>query len=152
MKTESGRSLVEIIGVMAIGGILTAALATTYNTIRNRQVRAMATAQLEQIANNTKLLMEHRQDYSGVSVDYLIKSGALKNDQPPIGDAGWSVAASLDGTEFLITLKGLTKGECDYFATAKLDWASGIKINGFETDPGVYCLATGGNEVSFTVQ
>ncbi|MDR1337957.1 MAG: type II secretion system GspH family protein [Rickettsiales bacterium] len=148
-KSESGRSLVEIIGVMAIGGILMAALVATYSTVRNRQVRAIAAAQLEQIAKNTKLLMEHRHDYSGVSVDYLVKSGALKNDKAPIGNDEWSVTASIDGSEFSVNLKGLTKGECDYFTTAKLEWADRIKVNGFESNPETYCLTTGDNEVSF---
>lgn len=152
MREQSGRSLIEIIGVMAIGGILMAALVATYNTVRNRQVRTIATAGLEQIAKNTKLLMEMRGDYSGVSVGYLIKAGALKNDKPPIGAAEWSVTSSVDGHEFLINLTGLTKGECDYFTTVNLEWADRVKVNGFESDPGTYCLTTGGNEVSFIVQ
>ncbi|MDR0741315.1 MAG: type II secretion system GspH family protein [Rickettsiales bacterium] len=152
MREESGRSLIEVIGVMAIGAIMTAALVATYNTVRNRQVRTIASSRLEQIAKHAKLLMEMRQDYSGVSVDYMVKSGALKNTKPPIGGDGWSITSSADGKEFLINLKGLTKGECDYFTTAKLEWASGIKVNGYESDPGTYCLTTGGNEVSFVVQ
>lgn len=152
MRQESGRSLVEIIGVMAIGGILMAALVTTYNTVRNRQVRTIAAANLEQIAKNTRLLMEARHNYSGVSVDYLIKAGALKNNKAPIGNDEWSVTSSVDGTEFLINLKGLTKGECDYFTTVNLSWAQRVKVNGYESDPGTYCLTTGGNEVSFIVQ
>lgn len=152
MRQESGRSLVEIIGVMAIGGILMAALVTTYNTVHNRQVRTIATANLEQIAKNTRLLMEARHNYSGVSVDYLIKAGALKNNKAPIGNEEWSVTSSVDGTEFLINLKGLTKGECDFFTTVNLNWAQRVKVNGYESDPGTYCLTTGGNEVSFIVQ
>lgn len=152
MRQESGRSLVEIIGVMAIGGILMAALVTTYNTVRNRQVRTIASANLEQIAKNTRLLMQQRHNYSGVSVDYLIKAGALKNNKAPIGNDEWSVTSSIDGAEFLINLKGLTKGECDYFTTVNLSWAERVKVNGYESDPGTYCLTTGGNEVSFIVQ
>ncbi|MDR0727157.1 MAG: type II secretion system GspH family protein [Rickettsiales bacterium] len=152
MTEQSGRSLVEIIGVMAIGGILMAALVTTYNTVRARQVRTIAAAQLEQIAKNTRLLLEQRHNYSGVSVDYLVKSGALKNTKAPIGNNEWSITSSVDSKEFLINLKGLTKGECDYFTTVNLDWAERVKVNGFESDPGTYCLTTGENEVSFIVQ
>jgi type II secretory pathway pseudopilin PulG len=152
MRQEQGRSLIEVIGVMAIGGVMMAALVATYNMVRNRQVRTIAAAQLEQIAKNTRLLMEMRHDYSGVSVDYLVKAGALKNAGAPIGSDDWSVASSIDGKEFLINLKGLTKGECDYFTTVKLEWASRIKVNGFESNPGAYCLTTGANEVSFIVE
>lgn len=152
MKQESGRSLIEILGVLAIGGILTAGAITTYNTIRNRQIRTVATGQMENIAKNTKLLLSMKGDYSGVSVDYLIKSGALKNNKAPIGSESWSVTSSLDGKEFSINLVGLTKGECDYFTTVNLDWSNKIKVNGNETNPGSYCLTTGNNDVSFIVQ
>lgn len=152
MREQSGRSLIEIIGVMAIAGVLTAGVIVTYNTIRSRQTRTIAAAQLEQIATNVKLLMNARHDYSGVSVDYLIKSGALKSSKAPIGSADWSVTSSFDGNGFLINLKDLTKGDCDYFTTVKMDWVTRIKVNGFESDPGTYCISTGGNEVSFIVQ
>lgn len=152
MTEQSGRSLVEIIGVMAIGAVLMAALVTTYTTVRNRQMRTIAVSTLEQIAKNTKLLMEMRGDYSGVSVDYLVKSGALKNTKAPIGNDEWSVTSSIDGSEFLINLTGLTKGECDYFTTVNMSWADRVKVNGFESDPGTYCLTIGGNEVSIIVQ
>jgi hypothetical protein len=152
MRQESGRSLIEIIGVMAIGAVMMAGLAVTYNAIRNRQVRAIAAAQLEQIVKNTKLLMETRGNYSGLSVDYLVKSGALKNGAAPIGGPDWSVAPGIDVREFSINLKSLTKGECDYFTTAKFEWADRIKVNGFESNPETYCLTTGANEVSFIVR
>lgn len=152
MREQSGRSLIEIIGYLAIAGILMAGVITTYNVIRNRQVRVIATATIEQIAKNTKLLMELRGSYNGVSVDYLIKSGALKNNKSPIGGAEWSVTPSIDGKEFLINLTDLSKGECDYFTTVKMEFAARVKVNGYESDPGTYCLTTGANELSIIVQ
>lgn len=152
MTEQSGRSLIEIIGVMAIAGILTAGVIATYNTVRNRQTRTIAASQLEKIAQNTKLLMGARHNYNGISVDYLIKAGALKTNKAPIGSDEWSITPSIDNKGFLINLKDLSKGDCDYFTTIKIDWADRVKVNGFETDPGTYCLTTGANEVSFIVQ
>jgi hypothetical protein len=93
-----------------------------------------------------------RSDYSIVSVDYLIKSGALKNADAPIGGADWSVQPSIDNSGFSINLTGLTKSECDYFTTIKLNWATYISVNGYQNEPGTYCLSTGGNEISFIVE
>ncbi|MBN1325236.1 MAG: type II secretion system protein [Alphaproteobacteria bacterium] len=152
MRNESGRSLIEIMGVLAITGILTAGTIATYNNIRNRQARTIATSQLEMIAKNTRLLMSMTGDYTGVSVDYLIKSGALKNTKAPLGSPEWSVTSSTDGNEFLINLVGLSKADCDYFTTKNMEWVSKIEVNGYEIDPGNYCLSTGNNKISFIVQ
>ena len=56
MKEESGRSLIEVIGVMAIAGVMTISALGIYNMLRTNQVRTIATADLAQIAENTKLL------------------------------------------------------------------------------------------------
>lgn len=145
-SNESGRSLIEVIGVMAIGGVLTVGVITTYNIIRNRQLRQFAASNIEQIAKDVKLLLELRGDYTGVSVDYLVKAGALKNTNPPMGDDDWSVTAGMDGKSFSINLTGLSRGECEYFATAKFDWATRVKVN--DTDE---CMS-GENEISFIVE
>ena len=72
MKYESGRSLIEIIGVLAITAVMTAAAVGIYNSIRHNQKNTIAAAELRELAKNTKLLMEMRGDYTGVSVDYLV--------------------------------------------------------------------------------
>ena len=81
MKQESGRSLIEVIGVLAITGLMTVSAMGIYRTIRANQVRTIAGEELEQIASNTKLLMEMAGSYEGISVDYLIKAGALPHSR-----------------------------------------------------------------------
>lgn len=87
MREESGRSLIEIIGIMAIGAIMTVSAVSLYNMIRGNQMRAIAASTLEQVAADTRMLLGMRGDYSGVSVDYLIKAGALKSERAPLGGA-----------------------------------------------------------------
>ena len=86
----------------AIAGIMTAAALGTYKMVRNNQARHIANSTLADIAKNTKLLLEMRGNYTGVSVDYLVKSGAIKTPAAPIGGANWSVTASADGKSFSI--------------------------------------------------
>ncbi len=152
MRAESGRSLIEVIGVMAIAGIMTASALGLYNMIRTNQTRSIADAELEQIAQDTKLLMEMRGTYEGVSVDYLIKAGALKSDVAPIGGENWSVVASADGQSFSINLVDLTTGDCNYFTTVKPKWASAILVNGFETGITDNCFESDTNQISFIVE
>lgn len=152
MRAESGRSLIEIIGVLAITGVMMASSIGVYSMLRKNQTRTIAMHKMEQIATDVKLLMEMRGTYEGVSVDYLIKAGALKSDAAPIGNQDWSVTASADGASFAINLTGLSEGDCDYLAVSAPQWASAILVNGFETEPDAHCFAGGENQVSLIVK
>ena len=152
MKQEYGRSLIEIIGVLAIGAIMSAATIGMYRTIRTNQVRTIATSEIEQIVKNVKLLAGARGTYEGVSVDYLLKSGALESGAAPLGGDDWSVSPSFDGTSFSINLTALSSGECAYFSTKKPKWANAILINGHEIDGTSHCFSTNTNMISFVVE
>ena len=54
MRGESGRSLIEVIGVMAIAGVMTVSALGVYNMLRANQARSIASMELKQIAENTK--------------------------------------------------------------------------------------------------
>ena len=153
MKNELGRSLIEIVGVIAIGAVMTAAAIGMFRTMRDNHVRNIASSQLKQIASDVKILMEPRGDYNGISVDYLIKTGALRSDKAPLGGDDWSVVSSADGLSFSISLTELTQGECAYFLTAMPTWASRVTINGYDVynDMGT-CFETPTNQVSFIVE
>lgn len=152
MRTESGRSLIEVIGVLAITGLMTIGAMGAYKIIRSNQERTIANATMEQIAQDTKILLELRGDYTGVSVDYLIKAGALKSDAAPLGGDDWSVVASADGKSFSINLTELTEGECDYFETSIPKWASAVLINGNELDGSDHCFSSATNQISFIIE
>lgn len=152
MKTEYGRSLIELVGVLAIGGIMTASALGMYKMVRNNQSRHIANLTLEQIARDTKLLLAQRGDYTGVSVEYLIKSGAIKSDVAPIGGNDWSVRSSVDGKSFSINLVDLTRGECEYFITATPTWATSVMVNGRIADPDTGCMSAPANLVSFIIE
>lgn len=151
MKTESGRSLIEIVGVLAVTGVMTASAIGIYNSIRTNQRNTIATAELREVAKNTKLLMEMRGDYSGVSVDYLIKAGALKNEKPPIGKE-WKIDVDIDKTAFVIKLYGLARSECEYFAVAVPAWATDVLVNSYHIDKTPDCFSGSENEIFFKVK
>lgn len=153
MKHEYGRSLIEIVGVIAIGTVMTAAAIGMYRMMRENHIRTVTDAQLEQIAGDVKMLLEMRGDYSGVSIDYLIKAGALKSDKSPMGGDDWSIVASADGQSFSINLTQLTQGQCAYFTTAMPKWVSAMVVNGLEVrENSDNCFSTPTNQISFIVE
>lgn len=152
MKSQSGRSLIEVIGVLAITGVMTAAALGAYRMIHANQVRSIADAELQQIAQDIKILMEMRDSYQGLSIDYLIKAGALPSNKQPIGGENWSITPSFDGKTFSINLVDLTTGECEYFSSAKPSWATKVIVNGFETGATDNCFDSNINQVSFVAE
>lgn len=152
MREQSGRSLIELIGFMAIVSVMTVSSVKIYNTVRKNQIRTIANAELNQLVENTKLLMENYGSYEGLSIDYLIKAGALKNNQAPIGDDGWSIVPSVDGKSFSINLVNLSSGDCNYFSATLPKWANNMLVNGFETTSTNNCFDSSTNQVSFIVE
>ena len=148
MREQSGRSLIEIIGVLAIGAIMISGTYAIYNKTNQKQKRLIASETLKDIATKTKILLEYS-GYQNVSVDFLIESGALKSDRAPAGNNDWSITSNIDGTEFSINLTGLSFDECAYFTTKKTDWTTRITVNGYESESAAYCLKTGDNKISF---
>lgn len=151
MREQSGRSLIEIIGVLTISAIMISGTYAIYNSTNEKQKRLIAGTELQNIATKTKTLLEYS-GYQPVSVDFLIESGVLKDAKAPAGDEDWSVTSNFDGTEFSINLTGLTYNECAYFTTKKFDWATHISVNGYDSNDSAYCLKTGENKVSFFAQ
>ena len=151
MTEQSGRSLIEIIGVLAIGAIMISATYSIYHSTNAKQKRLIASATLQDIAQKTKTLLEYT-GYTDVSVNYLIESGAIDNDKQPLGGNDWSITSNFDGSEFSINLTELSFDECAYFTTKKLDWATKIIVNGYDSSDSSYCMKSGDNRVSFFAQ
>ena len=149
MKNESGRSLIEIIGVLAVTAVMTAGAIVIYNSIRHNQQNSIAAATLREVAKDINMLMGMRGDYTGISVDYLVKAGALQTPNAPIGKT-WSVDVGIDRTTFVINIYGMTRGECEFFASAPPAWATNMYINGYRAEEVVNCFTGAENNVSFT--
>ncbi len=127
MNQQSGRSLIEILGVLTIGAVMIAAAVSLYTSINQRQQRVVALETMKDIANQTKTLMKYSGSYEGVSIEYLIEAGVLKNAKAPIGSDKWRIKPTEKG--FVIQLFNLTYDDCAFFATKNIEWASSIVIN-----------------------
>ena len=151
MKTEHGRSLIEVIGVLAVTAVMTAAAIAMYNTIRKNQLHTIAAAELREVVKNTKMLFDMRGDYTGVSVDYLVMADALKKDLAPIGES-WTIEPYGDGTQFIINLRGLSHDDCDFLSVAAPTWATSIIVNGQENASSPICFSGNTNNISFIAE
>ena len=151
MREQSGRSLIEMIGVLAIGAIMVSATYSVYHSTNEKQKRFVASETLKDIVQKTKTLLEYT-GYRPVSVRYLIETGAIDNDKSPLGGNDWSITSNFDGTEFSINLVDLSFEECAYFTTKNIDWATKINVNGYDSSDSAYCMKSGENRISFFAQ
>jgi Tfp pilus assembly protein PilE len=149
---ESGRSLVEMLGVLAIAGVMTAGAFAMYRVVRTRQIRMVATQDMKTIADNARLLYAARRDYTGISADYLVKAGAMKTEKSPLSGAEFSVYANPGAKEFAMVFGGLGANDCSWLATAKLDWADRVSVNGYFESAATYCRNLNENEVAVWVK
>ena len=147
MREESGRSLIEIIGVLAIGVTMLVAAYGMYKTIDQRQKRLIAYEAVQDVAKKTRILYAFS-GYSSVSVANLQSDQAIESTQTPIGTS-WSIGPNDDNNaQFKIRLEGLDYADCEYFRIKKADWAIEKQINYNENGQ----CGDGNNVVDFIVE
>lgn len=152
LRQQSGRSMIEMLGYLALAGVVAVGAVALYQSVRARTARTTAVSELSEMAANAKLLFRGRGDYSTISVDYLVKAGALRSSDSPINNSEMTFESQDLGKSFAIVLSGLNFGDCAYFATAKLDWAAAVRINGFIDDAKSYCYEVEDNTLEFIVR
>ena len=101
------------------------------------------------MAKDINMLMGMRGDYTGISVDYLVKAGAITTPNAPIGNS-WTIDVGIDRTTFVINLYGLSRAECEFFGAAMPAWATEMYINGYRAEEVVNCFTGNENNLSFT--
>ena len=151
-SAESGRSLVEVIGVMALGAIMIVGTFQVYKVIMSRMHRIEVSEDLRDVAKNSRLMFSGRGDYSNISVSYLIKSGAIKTDRPPRIAREYTVQSETGGKEFSINLYGVNKSDCVWAATQYFDWALRVTVNDYSESPAEHCADNSDNKVSIFVK
>ena len=150
MNNESGRSLIEMLGVLALGGLVTFSAIRMYQTVRTQQQRIVAEQELKELAENSKIIYSGRKNYSGISKSYLIKTGALKVEE--IGGKDFRIQSNDDGKTFSIIFDDLNIGDCAYFATKKFEWAEAVAVNGFSENPTTLCAENYPNRLEFIIR
>ena len=148
--TETGRSLLEMLGVLAIGGLLSIGAIQMYQGVRARQLRFVGEQELKNLAENAKLLYSGRRNYTGITKNFLIKSGAIKTDE--IMGHKFGIRPNSNGQSFSIVFDEMNMGDCAYFATKQVDWAHSVVVNGFAKEANKMCSNLHLNKVEFVVK
>ena len=156
---ESGRSMVEMLGVLAIIGVLSVGGIAGYSKAMNKYKINKTTDQVSMLVANIRTLFSSQGDYANLTNTNAIKFGVVPNDMYKTGTGAdgktitnafggnvtikYSAARKGDaaGNEaFIIEYAGLSSEACVTVATG--DWGSGQASGLIGMAAGVNTIAT----------
>ena len=138
LKTnESGRSMIEMLGVLAIIGVLSVGGIAGYSKAMNKFKTNQVADNVSMLVANIKTLYAQQKDYNGLDTAKAITLGVVPDelvnaDKSTLSNAfngsvyigvGKSTASETGNRAFIITFDGLSKEACISLATN--DWGSG---------------------------
>ena len=120
---ESGRSMIEIVGVLAVMGLITAGAFVLIRSGGATQKRSRAMDDVAVIAENIRGLYAESDDFSELTeVDSegtaLIDALYLNTTTPFGQDTTYSVVKNSNPANFTVKLKGLDSKDCSALAAA----------------------------------
>ena len=148
MKHESGRSMIEMIGVLAIMGIITAGAFVLISTAINTQKRSRVTDDVTAIVSGVRSLLGEYDDFSNIDNSTIFGAISMSNKNPYGGTYELSVNP-LDNRQFIVKVTGLSKSDCEGLVTkAWFDSVGYMSSNHKESGATGNCKNSNDNVVS----
>ena len=150
MRQESGRSMIEMIGVLAIMMALTATAVATYNYAMNMQKRNTVYENVSNIVTGVRELLKGYDDFSNIDNATIFAAMSMSNKNPFGGIYELSVDP-VDPRQFIVSINGLSKSDCEALTTkAWTDSVGYISSNHKESGATGNCIDSKTNTVSIT--
>lgn len=137
MKMESGRSMIEMLGVLAIMGVLTVGAIGLISTAMRTQKRNTVNEEVLQMVTGVRQLLGEYDDFS--HIDNTTIFGAIgMSAKNPYGGTYELAVDPANSRQFVVTINGLSQGDCEYFITKA--WSDSV---GYLTTDGKQSGASG---------
>lgn len=151
MIQESGRSMIEMLGVLAIMGVITVGAVGMISTAMRTQKRSVVNDDVIQIVTGVRQLLGEFDDYSHINNATIFGAIGVSPKNPYGGTYELSVDPS-NSRQFIVYINGLNEGDCKYFVTKAWSDSIGYQIsNGTNGGAAGNCNdANGKNTVSIT--
>ena len=127
---QSGRSMVEMLGVLAIIGVLSVGGIAGYSKAMAKFKLSKAMDQVSMLVANIRTLYSGQRSYSGLNNTNAISFGVVPSEMVGGGStitnafsSAVTVASASSNMHFTVKFEGLGKEACVSMATA--DWGSG---------------------------
>ncbi len=139
---EQGRSMIEMLGVLAIVGVLSVGGIAGYSKAMNKFKTNKIADQVQMISTNIRTLFSSQRTYSGLNNGVAVEAGLVPGEMYDASDSGsgsnfeitnsfggsvyikTANYASDDDMAFIIAFDGIPKASCVSIATT--DWGGDI--------------------------
>lgn len=153
MRQECGRSMIEMVGVLAIMGLLTAGAFVLMSSALNTEKRSRVTDDVTVIAQGIRGQFGDYDDFSKLAeLDNDTIFGAIKfSTKNPYGGTYEVVVDSSNSRQFIVKINGLNKADCQGLITkAWVDSVGYNQSNHKESGATGNCVSPNNNTVSIT--
>ena len=116
MRQESGRSMIEMVGVLAIMGMLTATAFALISLGINRQKQARVTDDVVTIVSGVRSLLVDYDDFTNIDNSTIFAAMSVSNKNPYGGTYEVGVNPS-NVRQFFVKINGLSKSDCEALMT-----------------------------------
>ncbi|MBR1380398.1 MAG: type II secretion system protein [Alphaproteobacteria bacterium] len=137
MKQEYGRSMIEMMGVLAIMGIITVGAIGLISTAMRTQKRTQVNDEVIQLVTGVRQLLGEYDDYSHINNSTIFGAIGMSNKNPYGGTYEIAVNPS-NSRQFIISVVGLSQSDCEYLVTKA--WSDSV---GYQSSNGRQGGATG---------
>lgn len=128
MNQESGRSMIEMLGVLAIMGVITVGAYELIKLAFNNQKQMKAVEEIFVIVNEVRTLHSQYDDFSGMNGDVILSM--MEKKQNPYGGTYELSVDPSDSRQFILTVNGLSKSECQSLVTRAWSDSVGYQMSG----------------------
>lgn len=143
MRQESGRSMIEMLGVLAIMGVITVGAIGMISTAMRTQKRSAVNDDVIQIVTGVRQLLGEFDDYSHINNATIF--GAIgMNAKNPYGGTYELNVDPANSRQFIVSINGLSESDCKYFVTKAWSDSIGYQMSG-GTNGGATGNCTDGN-------
>ena len=125
MNNESGRSMIEMLGVLAIMGVITVAAIGMISTAMRMQKRNTVNDEVLQIVAGVRQLLGEYDDFSHINNSTIFGAIGMSNKNPYGGEYALSVDSS-NPRQFIVSINGLSNSDCQFFTTKAWTGAVGM--------------------------
>ena len=113
-SAESGRSMIEMLGVMAIIGIITIGAIAMISAAMRNQKRNVVQDEVAQLVVGVRSLLGEYDDYSNIDNSTIFAAIGM-SDKNPYNGKYVLEANPTDAQQFSVSITGLNKSDCEYF-------------------------------------
>lgn len=129
MNQESGRSMIEMLGVLAIMGVITVSAIGMISTAMRTQKRNTVADEVIEIVTGVRQLLGEYDDFSHINNATIFGAIGMSPKNPYGGNYELAVDSS-NPRQFIVSIGGLSESDCKYFVTKAWSDSVGYQMSG----------------------